>query len=199
MRHRTIVLWALVLLLAGIFATRGLRAQTAASATVVGTVTDQSNAIVPGATIKLTNVATGVSQTTTANETGQYTFPTVTPGTYSVEVTKQGFRKATVQNLLVDIAKSYLVNVTMQVGEVAQSVIVEAGANVQLQTTTSQVGNVINSQEMESLPTLQHNATELITLQPSVSPGTETFPTLPSHAFLVRLTIRTPTLSTAST
>ena len=177
MRHRTTVLWALVLLLAGAFATRDLRAQTAASATVVGTVTDQSNAIVPGAAIKLTNVATGVSQTTTANETGQYTFPTVTPGTYSVEVTKQGFRKATVQNLLVDIARSYLVNVTMQVGEVAQSVIVEAGANVQLQTTTSQVGNVINSQEMESLPTLQHNATELISLQPSVSPGTETFPT----------------------
>ncbi|MGB7172477.1 MAG: carboxypeptidase-like regulatory domain-containing protein, partial [Candidatus Acidiferrales bacterium] len=178
MRQRLIVLLGVLAFVVGFISPRTLRAQTSASATVVGTVADQSGAVVPGAAVKLTNVATGSSLTTTTNGAGQYTFPTVTPGTYTVEVTKQGFRKATVQNLAIDVSKSYLVPVTMQVGEVAQSVVVEAGANVQLETTTAQVGNVINSEEMEDLPTLTHNATELITLQPSVSPGMgdNTFP-----------------------
>ncbi|MHB8411073.1 MAG: TonB-dependent receptor [Candidatus Acidiferrales bacterium] len=177
MRSRFILFLGLAVFLLGPFISRSLHAQTAASAVVVGTITDQSNAVVPGATIKLTNTATGVALNATANDAGQYIFPTVTPGSYTVQVTKQGFRNATVQNLVIDISKSYTVNVTMQVGEVSQSVIVEAGTNVQLQTTDSQVGNVIGSQEMESLPTLQHNAQELITLQPSVSPGSGSFPT----------------------
>jgi hypothetical protein len=177
MRQRLILAFAVLAFVMGSICPRAAQAQTAASSTIVGTVTDQSNAAIPSATIKLTNVATGVSLTTTANGSGQYTFPTVTPGTYTVTVTKSGFKNAAVQHLIVDIARSYTVNVSMQVGAVSQSVTVEAGASVQLQTTTAQVGNVINSQEMNSLPTLQHNATELISLQPSVSPGTETFPT----------------------
>ncbi|HVB35609.1 MAG TPA: TonB-dependent receptor [Candidatus Acidoferrales bacterium] len=177
MRSRLTLVLGPAIFVLGLLIATSLHAQTAATSTVVGTVTDQSNAVVPGATIKLTNVATGASLGATANEAGQYIFPTVTPGTYTVEVTKDGFRNATVQNLMIDISKSYTVNVTMQVGQVSQSVVVEAGANVQLTTTNAQVGNVINSEEMESLPTLQHNATELISLQPSVSPGTEAFPT----------------------
>lgn len=168
-----------IAILAGLFLPGSLRAQTAASATVVGTVTDQSAANVAGATMVLTNVATGISQTVTANAAGQYTFPTVTPGTYKLDVTKQGFQKATVTNLVVDVAKSYTVNVTMQLGTMAQTVTVEAGTAVQLQTTTAQVGNVVDTNEIENLPTLQHSATELISLQPAVSPGmgNNTFPT----------------------
>lgn len=177
MRQRLVLVVALVCFAAGIVLPQVGRAQTAASSTIVGTVTDQSNAAIPGAAVKITNVATGASLTTTANGSGQYTFPTVTPGTYTVAVTKSGFKNATVQNLVVDIARSYTVNVTMQVGEVSTSVTVEAGAGVELQTTTAQVGGTVNSTEMANLPTLNHQATELITIQPSVSPGTETFPT----------------------
>jgi hypothetical protein len=154
-------------------------AQTASTAVIVGTVTDQSSGALPGVAVNLTNVATGASQTITSNDAGQYTFPNVVPGTYTVEVTKQGFRKSSVRGLVVDVGKSYLVNIAMELGEVSQSVVVEAGARVELQTTSAQVGNVINQQEMELLPTLQHSATELITLQPAVSPGNgdNTFPT----------------------
>jgi Carboxypeptidase regulatory-like domain len=176
-RQRCALLFGLLLFVAGFVLPPGVRAQTAASSTVVGTVTDQSNAAVPGASVKLTNVATGVSLTTTTNTSGQYTFPTVTAGTYHVDVIKQGFKNASVEGVIVDIAKSYLVNVVMQVGGVNQSVTVEAGSNVQLETTTAQVSGVVNSEEMDSLPTLNHQATELIMIQPSVSPGTETFPT----------------------
>ncbi len=177
MRQRLALLLGLLVFLAGFLLSPAAHAQTAASATVVGTVTDQSNAAIPGAAVKLTDVATGVSTTVTSNGSGQYTFPTVTPGTYRVEVTKSGFKNATIQNFIVDIAKSYTVNVTMQVGEVSQSVTVEAGSSVQLETTTAQVSGVVSQQEMAALPTLNHQATELITIQPSVSPGTEVFPT----------------------
>lgn len=177
MRLKLSVLLLGLLAVAICISPRNLYAQTAASATIVGTVTDQSGADIPAAAVKLTNVATGVSLSAAANGSGQYTFPTVTPGTYTLVVTKSGFKNATVQNLIVDIAKSYTVNVTMQVGEVSQSVTVEAGANVQLETTTAAVAGTVTSTEMDSLPTLNHQATELITIQPSVSPGTETFPT----------------------
>lgn len=141
MRQRLILTFAVVVVCAaGLTLPRGAQAQTAASSTIVGTVTDQSNAAIPGATIKLTNVATGVSLTTTANGSGQYTFPTVNPGTYTVTVTKSGFKNAAVQHLIIDIGRSYTVNVSMQVGAVSQSVTVEAGASVQLETTTAQVG-----------------------------------------------------------
>lgn len=168
-----------VVLVAALLSARQAWAQTASTAAVVGTITDQSGAAVATCTVQLTNVGTGISQTTVSNDAGQYSFPNVTPGTYSVEVSKQGFRRASVKSLVVDIAKSYLVNVSLELGEVSQSVVVEAGARVELQTTTAQVGNVINQNEIELLPTLQHSATELITLQPAVSPGTgdNTFPT----------------------
>ena len=175
MRQRLVLAIAVVCFAAGLVFPRAVHAQTAASSTIVGTVTDPSNAIVPGATIKITNVATGVSLTTTANDSGQYTFPIVTPGTYAVTVTKTGFENATVNNLVVDVSKSYLVNVKLQVGEVTQSVTVEAGAANQLETTSAAVGNVVNSTEMDKLPTLAHSALELNNMQPatSTSGGTE--------------------------
>jgi hypothetical protein len=173
------VFLAVAFLMVTVFSAPRLRAQTSSSATVVGTVTDQSNANVPGATIKLINTATGVSLTVTTNDAGQYTFPTVTPGSYVLEATKQAFSKATISSLAFDVAKSYTVNVSMQLGAVSQTVTVEAAATVQLETTTAQVGNVINDNEIDHLPTLQHDATELIALQPAVSPGmgNSTFPT----------------------
>ncbi len=177
MKQRLILMFGLLAFIAGFLLPRGTQAQTAASSTVVGTVIDPSGAAVPGATVKLTNVATTASLTATANGSGEYTFPTVTPGTYTVEVSKEGFKNSSVQNLVVDIAKSYTVNVTLQVGQVSQSVTVEAGASVQLETTTAQVSGTVNSQEMNALPTLNHQATELITIQPSVSPGNGAFPT----------------------
>lgn len=177
MKQRFALLLGLLFVVAGFLLSPGAHAQTAASATVVGTVTDQSGAAIPNATVTLTNVATSISTTGTSNASGQYTFPTVTPGTYRVGVTKQGFKNSTIQNFVVDIAKSYTVNVTMQVGEVSQSVTVEAGSSVQLETNNAQVSGVISSEEMSALPTLNHDAQELINIQPSVQPGNGSFPT----------------------
>jgi hypothetical protein len=151
-------------------------AQTANTAIVLGTVTDPSGAIIAGATVTLTNTGTGISQTTTANAAGQYTFPSVRPGTYNVKVTMTGFQTAAVPNLAVNVSKSYQVNFKLVIGSVSQTVQVQATAAVQLQTTSAQVGNVVGENEMMRLPTLQHNAVELVSLQPGVQPGGSGFP-----------------------
>lgn len=154
----------------------GAAAQTVATATVLGTISDQTGAVIAGAKVKLINVSTNVTQDTTANAAGQYTFPSVTPGTYSVTVTMSGFRTSRVSNLAVNVAKAYTVNFKLTLGQVSQTVQVEASVATTLQTTNAQVGNVIGGNEMMRLPTLQHNAAELIELQPGVQPGGGGFP-----------------------
>jgi hypothetical protein len=152
------------------------QAQTAATATVIGTVTDPTGAVVAGAKVALTNISTNSTLNTTANAAGQYTFPSVTPGTYRITATMTGFRTATVSELVVNVAKSYAVNFKLTVGQVNQTVQVQASVATALQTTNAQVGNVIGGGEMMKLPTLQHDAAELISLQPGVQPGGGAFP-----------------------
>ncbi len=152
-------------------------AQTSTTATVLGTVTDPSGAVIAGAQISLTDTETGITQKTTANAAGQYVFPSVRPGTYSLTATSQGFRTVRVSSLVVNVSKSYQMNFKLQLGRVSETVEVKATAAVQLQTTSAQVGNAIGSNVMMDLPTLQHNATELVQLQPGVQPGSGVFPT----------------------
>jgi hypothetical protein len=147
------------------------KAQTATTGAVVGSVTDQTGAVISGAKLVLTNTATNSTQTQTSNSAGQYSFPSVPPGTYVLMVTMQGFQTSTIPSLVIDVAKSYQVNVKMHLGAVTQTVQVVAGAAVELQTTDAQVGNVIGTNQMMRLPTLQHNAAELVSLQPTVTPG----------------------------
>lgn len=152
------------------------RAQTATSGTVIGTVTDPSGAAVLDATVVLHNKGTNSQATQNTNAAGQYTFANVAPGEYQVGVKKVGFRTVEVAALTVDVAKSYTLDLKMELGQVAEVVQVEAGAHVELQTTDAQVGSEVTSDAMTRLPTLRRNAAALLTLQPGVTPGTGTFP-----------------------
>jgi hypothetical protein len=151
-------------------------AQTASSASVVGTVTDPSGAAVAGARVELKNTATGAITVMTTNQAGEYVFPHVMPGTYEIRASMQGFRTTTISGLVIQVLKSYTVNVTLQLGEVAQTVEVQATSAVELETTSAQVGNVVGQERMLRLPTLTRSATELLNLQPAVSLGTGAFP-----------------------
>jgi hypothetical protein len=152
------------------------RAQTAASGTVIGTVTDPSGAAVLDATVVLHNKGTNSQTTQNTNAAGQYTFANVAPSEYQVTVKKVGFRTVEVAALTVDVAKSYALDFKMELGQVSEVVQVEAGAHVELQTTDAQVGSEVTSDAMTRLPTLRRNAAALLTLQPGVTPGTGTFP-----------------------
>lgn len=153
----------------------GTGAQTATTGIVLGTVTDPAGGIVVDAKVELTNAATNETRSTATNSAGQYVFPNVVPGEYSVRVTKEGFRTSS-SNLHVDVTKSYTLEFKLELGSMGQQVVVEAAAQVELQTADAQVGNEVNSDEMTKLPTLRRNAAALLTLQPGVTPGTGTFP-----------------------
>jgi hypothetical protein len=148
-----------------------LAAQTSSAGIVLGTVTDASGAVVPGVEVNLTNVATNITNRTTTNSKGEYLFPQVTPGAYTLTFKADRFRTATLQNVTVVVNKSFTGNMQMEVGSVSQTVEVRAGAQAELQTTDAQVGDVMSGAELEHLPTLQHNALELRQLQPGATMG----------------------------
>jgi len=152
-----------------IFSASG-RAQTATSGTVIGTVTDPSGAAVGSAEVILKNKATNSQAAQNTNTAGQYTFVNVTPGQYTISVKKDGFRTATVSDLTVDVAKSYNVDVRLDLGSASESVTVTTEARVELQTTDAQVGDVVGGTQLVRLPTLQRDASELLTLQPGTTP-----------------------------
>ena len=151
-------------------ATPAGNAQTATTGTVVGTVTDHSGAAMADAAVTLRNTATNSEATLQTNSAGEYTFINVVPGIYRVTVKKPGFRTSDITSLTVDVAKSYTVNVTLEVGEVTESVTVSTEARVELQTTDAQLGDVVGGTTLLRLPTLQRNASELLTLQPGTTP-----------------------------
>lgn len=146
-------------------------AQTATTGSVVGSVVDQSGAVVLGAEVELLDTTTNQSLKQATNDSGQYLFPSVTPGTYKITVTKQGFRQAVISAFKVDVAKSYAVNFQLEVGELSQTMDVSATAAVELETTSATVGNVLPGSVMPLFPALTRQANELLTLQPLAEPG----------------------------
>jgi hypothetical protein len=146
------------------------QAQTATTATIVGAVTDAAGAVLVGAEVELVNTATNQSLKQTTDESGKYVFPSVLPGVYTLTVTKPGFRKASLQDVKVDVAKSYNFNIPLEVGDVVQTVVITATTGAELQTTDSTVGNVILGKVMPFFPALTRQANELVRLQPLSTP-----------------------------
>jgi len=147
-----------------------LSAQTASTSTVTGTVYDKSGATVPNAKVDLEDVDTKAKTSTTAASDGVYTFPSVRPGNYNIAVSSKGFRESLIRGVRVEVGKSALVNVVLEVGEITQTVEVTA-AGVQLQTLDATMGNVLDSNLLSQLPTLSRDATSLLLLQPTAIPG----------------------------
>src|SRR5437016_13947985 len=172
MRSVRVVLGVVAIVLFVVLATAvSLHAQTAASSTVTGTVSDKTGATVPNVKVELQDVDTKAKTSVTTGSDGGYTFPSVRPANYTLTVSAQGFRQAVVSGLKVEIGKSALVNVTVEVGEMSQVVEVTAGAAVELQTLNASVGNVLDENLLSQLPTLNRDATSLLLLQPMAIPG----------------------------
>src|SRR5881628_2631778 len=94
--------------------------------TLNGTVLDPAGAVVPGATVVATNNATGVETKTTSTSAGAYTLPYLPSGTYTIRVSAPGFRTATADNVILRVAQSLSVNITLEVGQVNEQVTVSA-------------------------------------------------------------------------
>ena len=144
---------------------------------VTGTVTDNTGAVVAGATVTLTNDASGISLTTQTSDQGNYTFDLIQPGTYTVTVEKQGFKKFVSARNAALVNQPTTVNVSMQVGDVSAVVSVEGSAE-QVQTSTSgNVGTTIEQRTLEALPIVGlrgRNPLDLLNFQPGVVVGGNT-------------------------
>ncbi len=163
------------LLLAALFcfvaiAPSALFAQSASTGTVAGTVTDPSGGAIVGATVTLTDTATSIARTDATNESGRYFFANVVPSKYTVSVNKTGFRVSKLVDQIVNIGASLTLNLTLEVGSVAETVEVTATSGADLQTLNATVGNTVGGALLQDLPSIQRDATTFVTLQPGVSP-----------------------------
>jgi len=113
------------------------------SASVNGTVQDSSGAVIEGAQLNLRNISTGTQRETKSNSTGNYAFLDVTPGTYTLEVTRDGFAKAQQSAVMLSVNQTAKFDFTLTVGSQIQQVTVSAAA-AQLETATANLGTVFN-------------------------------------------------------
>jgi hypothetical protein len=138
------------------------------NADVNGTVADSTGAVIPNATVTAKNTATGVTTTATTNGTGNYDFPSLQPGAYTVSSTNTGFQTETFNNVQLGSGQQVRLNFALQVSAGAQSVDVVVEADTQLATTTSSVGGVLTTKEVEDLPVASRNVLDLVALTPGV-------------------------------
>ncbi len=144
---------------------------------VTGTVSDSSGAVVPGAAVTLTNEATNVSLTTNASNDGRYSFDLIQPGTYTVTVEKDGFRRHVSTKNVVQVNLPATVNVNLEVGDVSAVVTVESTADLVQTATSGNVGTTIEQQTLEALPIVGargRNPFDLLNYQPGVVVGSNT-------------------------
>jgi hypothetical protein len=138
--------------------------------TIRGAVTDNTGAVIPNATVTITNVGTGESRTVTTNSSGEYVAVELNPGKYNVRVKQPGFKEYVSAGVVLNVSSIAVANVQLSVGNVTEEVTVEAGA-VQVETETGAVGNVIEGNEVQHLPLNGRSFTQLTQLMPGVSPA----------------------------
>ena len=138
---------------------------------VSGTVKDASNAVVPGATVTASNTATGVQQKVVTNDLGFYSFPDLTVGRYDILIQKAGFKPYRRTGIAIDTNSSATVDAALELGEQAGAVTVNESA-VHVETSDTQVGEVITGSQMTAVPLNGRSYTDLLALQPGVVPTT---------------------------
>src|SRR5216684_2225721 len=151
----------------GLMASIPLHAQVT-GATISGTITDATGAVIAGAEISVRNTATGIIRNTTADSAGFYTVPNLNPGPYEVKVTAKGFTTALQSNLALAVGAQQALNIAMKVGETSQTVQVTEAAP-QIELTSSALSDQIESTTVTELPLNGRDWASLATLSPGVS------------------------------
>ena len=143
-----------------------------ARGTIQGRVVDASGGAVPGATVEVLNIATGVVTPTTTNEEGSYRVPFLIPGDYTVTVTMDGFSKFVSDKIEVHVADLLTVDATLKVGAVTDEVTVTAVAAT-IDRTTAELGQIVDARRIAELPIREGSPVELVILAPGVTVTTD--------------------------
>ncbi|MBI2150005.1 MAG: TonB-dependent receptor, partial [Acidobacteria bacterium] len=144
-------------------------AQTS-NATVGGTVSDATGALIPGVTITATNVGTGIVNTVITSEAGAYNFPSLQTGTYRVGAELSGFQTQTYEGVTLGFAQQVRLNFTLLVSAVAQAVEVTVAADTLIATTSASVGTVLSEYRVRELPLANRNVMELLATSGGTGP-----------------------------
>ncbi|MGH9786882.1 MAG: carboxypeptidase regulatory-like domain-containing protein, partial [Terriglobia bacterium] len=155
------------LLLVGVLGVWGALAQLP-TATILGTISDGTGAVVPGAMLTARNVETGQTRTTTSGGDGAYRFTALPVGAYEVRVESSGFQTQIRSGLTLAVAQEAVIHFTLQVGAVEQTVSVTADAPL-IETTSGSLGGLVNEQKISELPLNGRNYIDLTLTQTGVN------------------------------
>jgi hypothetical protein len=131
------------------------------NSTISGTITDPTGSVVQGATVTATNAGTNRVLTGKSNNVGIYSFPSVQPGIYKVSAEMKGFKMRTVTNVQIGNAVQFRLNFSLEVGQIAESIEVNAEGSRALMESSSSVGDVLPEQKVRELPLVNQNALDL--------------------------------------
>ncbi len=161
--NKLALVMSMLLLLTVAFAQRG-------RGTILGSVTDVSGAVIPGALITITNTATNAVTNVTANSGGNFTVPNLLVGNYTVVATRDGFKKALRSGVTLEVDQRAEINLTLETGAVSETIEVTSQSSL-VDTTTATFGKVIENRRVQELPVNGRNALSLVLLAPAVQSG----------------------------
>ena len=136
------------------------------TATVTGTINDPAGAVVPGATVTITSIDTGLVKTATTGDNGNYTVAFLQPGSYNIAVSKTGFETLTKENITLEVAQTAGINLTLGVTAGQVTVDVSSNQTPLLQSETSQLETTIEQKLVEDLPSVERNIFSFVNLVP---------------------------------
>lgn len=142
----------------------------ATSATILGTITDASGAVVPGAIVRVTNLGTNEPRTVSANDSGSFTFENLNPGAYKLSVERSGFSKINVPSVTVAAGDRRRLDFKLALGATIESIDVNASAPL-LQTDSSTVASTVTGRAVQDLPLNGRNYIQLVQLIPGANEG----------------------------
>jgi len=160
--------WACLCLL-GIVLILPLASRAQETGSITGTVRDASGAVVPDAEVKVTSSAIGLTRVVNTNGDGDYLAGALPAGTYQLSVSSKGFKSFEAKGIIVRVAEKARVDVTLQVGQMTENVVVEGTNVAQVETQSSDLSGVVTGKEISQLELNGRDFTRLVTLVPGVS------------------------------
>ena len=158
------------------------------NARLTGTITDSSGAAVPHVRVTAQNTGTNLMQTVESNDTGSYSFPALPPGQYSLSVDAPGFAKYVQKGVTLTVGQPATLDIGLKIGGAQDTVTVTGGVEL-INTTTAEIGQVMNEESIKDLPLNGRDPSSLVNLAPGVTnelisqastlPGSNSFPTEP--------------------
>lgn len=144
-----------------------VQAQTT-TGSVSGTISDQSKAVIAGATVTITSIGTGAERAAVTNSSGAYDFQALQPGIYTISVEAKGFKRALTRDVVVSVASAATVDISLEIGAATETVTVTATQEV-INLSSPTISNVINTRQVQDLPLGNRNPVELAGLQAGIA------------------------------